>query len=218
MGFGQYTDRMLGIFRNPSIVGLEIDREHLYTSERYFEDKKDKVTFTIGDVRGLPFASRSFDLILSVDVMEHIDDDRSTFAEFFRVTRPGGMFIMHTPRDLRPADVALHAEFEERSSGWTVGEHVRDGYNDEIARERIAQAGFRIIRELHGYGKPGMIAWTLLQRVPLTMLGWGKMLMAIPVIVWLVLVFIPAILLMWIDLICSTHKRGGSLLIVAEHP
>jgi len=98
MGFGQYSDRMLRTFNNAELIGLEIDRAHLYGGECYFRKVHPETRFVIGDVQKLPLEKESFDLILSVDVMEHIEDDETTFRGFARVLRPGGLFVMHTPR------------------------------------------------------------------------------------------------------------------------
>jgi len=45
----------------------------------------------------LPFVSDSFDLIVSIWVLEHLEDPLATFIEVRRVLRPGGHFIFLTP-------------------------------------------------------------------------------------------------------------------------
>ena len=45
----------------------------------------------------LPFASRSFDLILSHEVLEHVADDRAAMVEMARVLRRGGRAVIFTP-------------------------------------------------------------------------------------------------------------------------
>jgi len=47
----------------------------------------------------LPFRDASFDLVTANMVMEHILDPVAQFAEAFRVLRPGGRFIFHTPNE-----------------------------------------------------------------------------------------------------------------------
>ena len=44
----------------------------------------------------LPFASGSADLITSMDVIEHLDDD-AALAEYRRVVRPGGLVLLTVP-------------------------------------------------------------------------------------------------------------------------
>jgi SAM-dependent methyltransferase len=45
----------------------------------------------------LPFPAGTFDLILSHEVLEHVDDDRGSVQEMLRVLRPGGRLIVFVP-------------------------------------------------------------------------------------------------------------------------
>src|SRR5262245_15505492 len=45
----------------------------------------------------LPFASDSLDLVLAIDVLEHLDDDRGALHGIHRVCRPGGYLLVHVP-------------------------------------------------------------------------------------------------------------------------
>jgi SAM-dependent methyltransferase len=50
----------------------------------------------------LPFAADSFDLVVSVWVLEHLADPLETFIEVRRVLRPGGHFVFLTPNLRNP--------------------------------------------------------------------------------------------------------------------
>lgn len=63
------------------------------------------------DVVRLPFADNSLDLILALDLMEHVERDDLLIREFNRVLRPGGCLMATVPA--HPSlwsdhDVALH--------------------------------------------------------------------------------------------------------------
>lgn len=47
--------------------------------------------------RPLPYAEGSFDLVVSMDVVEHHVDPGPWLADLFRVTRPGGLLFLTTP-------------------------------------------------------------------------------------------------------------------------
>jgi SAM-dependent methyltransferase len=49
------------------------------------------------DATHIPFADRSFDLVLAFDVIEHVEDDREMLCELKRVLRPGGAVAIHVP-------------------------------------------------------------------------------------------------------------------------
>ncbi|MEZ4361886.1 MAG: class I SAM-dependent methyltransferase [Kofleriaceae bacterium] len=47
--------------------------------------------------RDIPYASQSFDAILVVDVLEHVDDPPYLISEIARALRPGGRFVGFVP-------------------------------------------------------------------------------------------------------------------------
>jgi len=50
-----------------------------------------------GNLDVLPFASNSFDMVISRSVVEHLEDPGRVFREFCRVLRPGGKVVIITP-------------------------------------------------------------------------------------------------------------------------
>lgn len=50
-----------------------------------------------GHAGQLPFADASFDLVVALDVLEHLDDDRAAAAELRRVVRTGGAVVVFVP-------------------------------------------------------------------------------------------------------------------------
>jgi SAM-dependent methyltransferase len=50
-----------------------------------------------GDIRALPLADKSVDLVLATDVVEHVDEDRKALSEIRRVLRPGGVALITVP-------------------------------------------------------------------------------------------------------------------------
>ncbi len=48
------------------------------------------------DVRHLPFEDSSYDKVLSISTIEHIDDDALALHEMLRVLKPGGLLLLTT--------------------------------------------------------------------------------------------------------------------------
>lgn len=55
----------------------------------------------------IPYESDSFDLVFSMDVIEHIDDDKQFILEKIRVCKPGGLIIIGTPNYYRIMNIFL---------------------------------------------------------------------------------------------------------------
>ena len=51
------------------------------------------------DARELPFPESIFDVVVCLDVLEHIVEDKIVASEIFRVLKPGGKFLISVPED-----------------------------------------------------------------------------------------------------------------------
>lgn len=50
-----------------------------------------------GNLERLPFPAETFDLVISRSVIEHLEQPRQVFQEFYRILKPGGRSILITP-------------------------------------------------------------------------------------------------------------------------
>jgi SAM-dependent methyltransferase len=91
-GYGGRAAYCMKQGRPRSVVGLEIDDEIVRIASDSVPRLCDArgVSFAVGVGERLPFASESFDAILSYDVFEHVRDLREVLGECHRVLRPGG--------------------------------------------------------------------------------------------------------------------------------
>jgi ubiquinone/menaquinone biosynthesis C-methylase UbiE len=53
----------------------------------------------IGDACSLPFPDATFDLVLAIEVLEHLPDPISALAELSRVARPGAVALLSVPSE-----------------------------------------------------------------------------------------------------------------------
>ncbi len=74
-----------------SIIGLEFD------PPRALEAHLHSTHVVNGASEELPFATSSFDAILSHEVLEHVADDRKSVQEMLRVLKPGGVIVLFAP-------------------------------------------------------------------------------------------------------------------------
>lgn len=57
-----------------------------------------RIAQSVGEA--LPFSDKTFDVVYSHEVLEHVRDDRLCAAEMVRVTRPGGHIVIFVPNRL----------------------------------------------------------------------------------------------------------------------
>jgi SAM-dependent methyltransferase len=96
------------------------------------------------DFQQLPVRGDSFDLITSIDVLEHLPDDRRAIAELHRILRPEGMLVVSVPA----------FQFLWGDHDTLYGHHRR--YTTGQLRERLESAGFEIQKLT--YFEPAFVA------------------------------------------------------------
>lgn len=92
-----------------------------------------------------------FDVVYSVDVLEHIEDDQRVLANLHSALKTGGTLVLHVPaRGARAID-----DIEER--GKEIG-HVRSGYTRDEIQGKLRAAGFQVVRVRSTFGALGAAA------------------------------------------------------------
>lgn len=210
-GFGQYTHRMAKLNRQHSILGVDVKDEQIADCNAFFSrlGMAGRVRFEVQDLTKF-LKPDSFDLVLSVDVMEHILEDRQVFANFYGSLRKGGVLLISTPSDLGGSDSDEHDE--DHAHGF-IDEHVRDGYSKDDIHEKLASAGFKDIEVHYSYGTPGHISWVLSMKWPIMALNATKLLFIL-LPVYYIIVYPWCLLLNAVDL-WTTHKAGTGLIVKA---
>jgi len=208
-GFGQYTWRLSRMKAGWKINAIDIDSEHVKDCTRLFEKAglATRVLFSTGDLTALS-ESDAFNLILSVDVMEHIEDDTIVFRNFFNSLKNNGILLISTPSDKGGSDV--HDDHEESF----IAEHVRDGYSIMEITEKLTEAGFKSIGASYTYGIPGNISWRLSMKYPIQLLNLSRLFFLLLPFYYLI-IFPIAVILNFMDL-HLTHKTGTGLLVIAR--
>jgi SAM-dependent methyltransferase len=187
-GVGMYVEKMTAL--GAKVTGLEYD----------FDRAKDalNVSPNILNAAGefLPLPSSTFDLILSHEVIEHVQDDRSAIAEMVRVLRTGGRAFIFCPNRGYPVEThgifwrgryyfgnKLFVNYLPRAWRDKLAPHVRvysrrdmqkifEGLPVKfIERTVIFGAYDNIIARFGGLGKFLRVVLQFLERTPLKIFG-----------------------------------------------
>lgn len=209
-GFGQYTYYLTRVGKNWDIKGVDVKSEQVEDCNRFFNQiGKDNVYFEYSDLTQKTEPENTYDLIISVDVMEHIEDDQGVFNNLCHYLRKDGMLLISTPSDKGGSDV--HEHDEEGSS--FIEEHVRDGYNIDEIQDKLKKAGFSKTEGRYQYGNPGKLSWRLTMKYPILMLNSSKVFFIL--LPFYYLVVMPfALILNQLD-VKNTHKHGTGLIVKA---
>jgi ubiquinone/menaquinone biosynthesis C-methylase UbiE len=96
------------------------------------------------------FENNYFDIVLSIEVMEHVEDLNAYLLDVHRLIRPGGTFVWTTPcanrNSIEHMIGILTRSIENTTDGyrrwkWEESSHLRRMRSNEI-RQRLEEIGF----------------------------------------------------------------------------
>ena len=131
-GVGRYIYNLSRKSPEDQYWGVDLSESNIADAAKNFP----KINFKQMSVEQLMFSNSSFDVVISRDVLEHVDDPEKALTEMTRVINPGGKLIIKIPG--------------EKSEQWLL--KIRPGYFVEIHHLRIfygTQLEDMVIK--HGY-------------------------------------------------------------------
>jgi SAM-dependent methyltransferase len=149
-GEGRVTERLVRHFPDATVVGLDLPSTDL-------ADEWDSIEIPMffGDATRMPFTDRSIDLVVGLEVLEHIPDPERALADIARVCR--GPVVLSVPRE--PI--------------WRAGNMARGRYLGQLGNtpghvNHWSARGFTRFVDKHfavqSVAKP--LPWTMLRAVP----------------------------------------------------
>ena len=109
-----------------------------------------------GDATRLPFRDGSFDVIVTSEVLEHIQNDVAALTELSRVLKPGGTFAATVPSWF-PEKVNWMLS-DEYHAPFVEGGHVRI-YSSTELRAKVRAAGLAVIGSHRSHGLHSPYWW-----------------------------------------------------------
>jgi len=173
-GFGQYAYYLSRKYPNSKITGLDMKQEQIDDCNHFFRSigRNERIVFEYADLTLLD-SNNMYDLVLSVDVMEHIEDDQGVLTRLCNALKPGGILLISTPSDQGGSDVRHDGDAS------FIDEHVRDGYGMNEIVEKLRKAGFSEIHARYSYGRPGKISWRLSMKYPIILVNVSRLFLLI---------------------------------------
>lgn len=96
-GDGAYTVRLAEHFEHVDAIDIQPDRRRLFTERLGGHPMAARIEIRHMNVDDLAYDDATFDLVVAIEVLEHVVDLDRALREIHRVLRPGGRFAFTTP-------------------------------------------------------------------------------------------------------------------------
>lgn len=137
------------------VVGLDLSRVVAFQARRNARANGHAPALLRADIRELPFAAGSFDVVYTMGTIEHIDEYREAIREIHRVLKPGGRAVIGVPHKwdlfLRPLMVWVLDAF---------GQYLyapEKSFSGAELRRDVEQAGLRVVERTGILTLPGFL-------------------------------------------------------------
>lgn len=145
-GIGVFAMELAKMHPRAEVVGLDLEanlvkRGNLIAQRAGIGNCR----FVAGDVTKLVY-EEEFDLVVSVDNIEHVEEDVQALRNLRSALVPGGHLILHTPGYYRRWPVF------KKCTNFDVPGHVRPGYLVADLTAKLDEAGLSIEDIHHTYG------------------------------------------------------------------
>jgi len=163
-GKGAFSFHLARLYPEVQISGFDLDEKTISVNFQNSQTLQlDNLAFFQADIQALNCSER-YNLIISVDVFEHIEKDIEGFKNLYEILKPSGQLLVHVPK--KDANHFLsRAGGEpilslERKENYRIY-HERPGYQIRELREKLEYAGFQEITIQQTVGGIGKIAYDI---------------------------------------------------------
>lgn len=133
------------------VTGVDAAPENVAAARAHAQGSGLEISYHAGELAGLDIGT--FDLVTSMEVIEHVADKRAFLASLAAVMKPGGLMVLSTPNRTLASRLLL-VEGAERLGMIPRGTHHWDDFvTPDDLRELLAEAGLAM-------GEPCGISWS----------------------------------------------------------
>lgn len=198
-GIGAYTLWLSNMYKDARVDGWEIDKHKLKFSQAFAKELSvTNAAFMYGNVVNTKLQLKtSYDLIVNIDVLEHIKNYQVVLRNFHNILSSGGYLYIHTPQKNQQ-------RLFRALKHWHHEDHVHEGFDPEVLIKELKKDGFIIVETRETFGFFGKLAWELNHII----LPKGFILMGF--------IYPFLYLLALLDLIINNHKGLGTAILAKK--
>jgi SAM-dependent methyltransferase len=126
-GSGEYLRRLIANGSATSVIALEFDESNFRRLKENLGGRADAELIP-GSLLSVPVPDAAADVVMSTQVLEHIEDHQQAAGELSRVLKPGGYAVITTPHPPEP---------------FPNPDHAREGYTEDDLKALFAPYGWQ---------------------------------------------------------------------------
>lgn len=153
-GIGAYTFWLAERYTRAKVTGGDTDKYKLKTSKIIRDELHIKnVDFIYLNVTANQ-RTKKYDLIVTVDVLEHIINYFNVIKNFSKMLNKNGYLYIHVPQTNQKRIFSIF-------KNWHHEDHVREGVNKVDLKRQLKILNFKIIVSKETFGFFGKLAWEI---------------------------------------------------------
>ena len=157
---GDFTVFLASRFPHARFTGMDLSPAAIAKAEAVARARQvGNVRFVAGDLRSIRDRD-AYDLIYSLDSLEHIPGNGAVLERLVDALRPGGSLFIMMPCEPMHRWVLPRRWFADYEA-WAAREHIGDQYTLEELTALLQKMGLRIVEAEYTFGVMGKLAWEL---------------------------------------------------------
>ena len=155
-GIGAYSYYLGAQFPQALVSGLEIDRKKIEFCDRFGKEgyKNTNVKFIYGNLEKDKLKENTYNLIIAIDVLEHVSNPSRVLQKFYQALKPKGFLFIHVPQ-------INQKRLFKSMINWQHEDHLREGFFPADLIKELNGLGFRIVYKKNTFGFFGSLAWEI---------------------------------------------------------
>ena len=151
-GDGQYSFYLAKLNPSADITAYDINKHQIEQNKIKGKGVKN-IEFIQKDLTEIEDLE-IFDLIVCIDVLEHIQNDKGVIELLYKALKKGGKMYLHVP-------CSSYYRHFNKFKNWIQEDHVRMGYSRDTCLKMLDDVGFKVLKFKGTFGWHGSLAWEL---------------------------------------------------------
>ena len=131
-----------------TVMGVDASMTWLVVAQRYVREGGGNPILAAAMAEALPFANEAIPAVVSLDVIEHVDDPDTYLAEINRVLQPGGRLALSTPNRF---SLTAEPHVQVWGVGW-LPQHLQAAWvrkrSGKVYEDTVLMSSFALSRRL----------------------------------------------------------------------